>query len=133
MLLVFLLSAIIQVLEPGVKWCLPCSRAYVREFEWWLTHNFYTYDIIRVMLEDILQTANSLESDYDNPSLDEVKKRFSIYYMCSDDSEDWQTGNKQAIRQHIGVVIDFYRRFVSRLSLMMENNPEAFLISVMGP
>lgn len=109
------------------------GQGFVRKFEWYLTHNFYTYETLRSMLDDIAHTADLLEIDYDNPTLNDLKKRFSIYYMCPSDCEDYKSGDKQAIRRHIGVVTNFYRRFVSRLSLMMENNPETFLISIMGP
>lgn len=106
---------------------------YIRDFEWYLTHNFFTYQSLKSMLRDISCSADWLETDYDTPSLDKLKERFSIYYMCPSDSEDYKTGNEQTIRNHVTVVIDFYRRFVNRLSLMMENNPETFLISIMGP
>jgi len=110
-----------------------CGMGYVTDFEWYITHNFFTYQSIKVMLQDISCCADRLETDYDDPVLDDLKKWFSIFYMCSPDSEDYKSGNDQAIRKHIAVVIDFYRRFVKRLTLMMENNPEAFLISIMGP
>lgn len=106
---------------------------YIRDFEWYLTHNFFTYQALKVMLQDVSCSADMLETDYDNPLLDNLKERFSIYYMCPCDSDDYKLGNDQAIRSHVAVVIDFYRRFVNRLTLMMENNPETFLISIMGP
>lgn len=104
-----------------------------RGFEWYLTHNFYTYETARQMCEEIVRTADLLDKDYDDPALDEVKKEFSIYYLCSEDSEDWITGNQGAIRNYVGVITDFYRRFADRLRKMMDENPETDLISIMGP
>lgn len=106
---------------------------YIKGFEWHLTHNFFTYQSLQAMLQDIAYAADQLEKDYDNPALDKLKERFSIFCMCSSDSEDYKTGNGQAIRNHVAAVIDFYGRFIRRLTLMMENHPETFLISIMGP
>ena len=54
---------------------------FITHFEWWLTDNFYTYERMRNMLEDITQTALMLKYDYDNPSLQEVKKNFR-FIIC---------------------------------------------------
>ena len=106
----------------------PLSR-----FEWNLEHNFYTYGTLRKMLGEIQKTADLLECDWENPRLDEVKKNFSILYMCHPDHEDYLNRNESAVKTHISVVTDFYRRFVKRLSTMMDNNPDTNVLSVMGP
>lgn len=106
---------------------------YIKGFEWYLTYNFYTYDTMKKMTEEILMTADLLGSDYDDPRLDEIKKKFSIFYMCDTSDEDFKNGNTSAIRDHISVVIDFYRRFAARMNAMMENNKNTSLISIMGP
>ena len=112
---------------------------FITHFEWWLTDNFYTYERMRNMLEDITQTALMLKYDYDNPSLQEVKKEFSVYYMCERNSEDYRdyqaslVSKAEVVRKNIGVVIDFYFRFVRRMYQMMRRNPDAFLISIEGP
>ncbi len=102
-------------------------------FEWYLTHNFFTYDSVKSMLQDISRTADRLEANFDDPSLDEVKESFSIFYLCPQDSADWQADNQSAVRKYVGVITDFYRRFVARITRMMENNPTTTLISIMGP
>jgi len=102
-------------------------------FEWYLTYNFYTYETAEAMIKEILETAHLLETDYNNSSLEELKKDFSIYYMCPYDCPDYKSGNEAAIQKHISVVISFYRRFAERLSLMIKNNPSANIISIMGP
>lgn len=85
------------------------------------------------MLEDIARVADLLESDYDAPALDEVKEHYSIFYLCEQDCEDWIRGNQLAIPKYKHLIIDFYRRFISRTRQMMENFPQAEYISVMGP
>lgn len=102
-------------------------------FEWYLTDNFYTYDGLREMVKDIEEMAALLESDYDNPQLDDVKENFSIFYMCSREDEDWMNPNDTSVQRHVSVVIDFYHRFAKRITAMMENNKDANVISIMGP
>ena len=108
---------------------------YIRHFEWYLTDNFYTYETLEKMCDEILDVARLLETDYDNPQLDGAKEFFSIFYLCDMEDPDYQNRNtsNEAIQRHIGVVTDFYRRFAKRLRKMMKNNPNANLISVMGP
>ncbi len=101
------------------------------EFEWYLTHNFFTYDTICKMVDEILIVSDMLEKDYNNPKLNDIKERFSIYYMTSQDDIDHE--NKDAIQNHIFVVIDFYKRFTKRIIKMMESNKNANVISIMGP
>lgn len=102
-------------------------------FEWYLTHNYYTYSTLEDMLNEISDVANRLEANFDDPVLVEVKKKYSIFYLCPQDSEDWIKGNTDSIRKYKGLVVDFYRRFVIRLRKMMADNPSTNLISIMGP
>lgn len=108
---------------------------YIHHFEWYLTDNFYTYESLEKMCDEILDVARLLETDYDNTKLDSIKDYFSVYYLCDKEDQDYQNCNssKEAIQRHVGVAIDFYRRFVERLRKMMKNNPNTELISVMGP
>ena len=106
---------------------------YISSFEWYLTHNFYTYDMLKKMVKEIEKVATLLETDYNNPILDGVKENFSILYMCDRNDEDYINRDYGAIPKHISVVTDFYRRFAKRITAMMENNKEANVISVIGP
>lgn len=98
-------------------------------FAWNLISNFYTYKDLHIMIDEINHIIELLEHDYDNVVLDSLKTKFPILdycynekYICPEQRE-----------QYSKIVIDFYRRFVKRLSAMMENNPDAHFISVMGP
>lgn len=106
---------------------------YISGFEWYLTDNFYAYDSLTKMVKEILEVASLLESDYNNPRLDDIKKKFSIIYMCKDRYRDFINCEEVAIQKHISVVVDFYRRFSKRLTSMMENNKNATVITIMGP
>ena len=83
------------------------------------------------MVDEILIVTDMLENDYNNPKLNDIKERFSIYYMTSQDDIDHK--NKDAIQKHIFVVIDFYKRFTKRIIKMMESNKNTNVISIMGP
>lgn len=110
-----------------------CYEGYIEHFEWYLTHNFYTYETLSKMLNDIESAADMLKKDYYNPMLAPIKERFSIFYMCEQNHPDWINGNKMAIEDHVDVVIDFYNRFVARVRKMMIDNPQTNLLSIMGP
>ncbi|MGI6169598.1 MAG: hypothetical protein ACOYI4_07870, partial [Christensenellales bacterium] len=93
----------------------------------------FTYETLTDMLKEISMVAKLLGTNYENPQLNDVKKNFSIFYMCPANDVDYISGNNSAIPKHISVVIDFYNRFVTRLTTMMENNPNTNVISIMGP
>lgn len=103
------------------------------KFEWNLTHNFFTYQALVEMGKEILEVAELLQNDYNNSKLNDIKERFSIYYMTSNDDPDHENVSESAIQKHVGVVINFYERFVKRISEMMKNNPNTNIISIMGP
>lgn len=106
---------------------------YVSGFEWNLTHNFYTYDGLMKMTKEIDEVAALLELDYNNPCLDDIKKNYSIYYMCNQSDADYINRDDSAIQNHISVVIDFYHCFTKRIIKMMENNKNTTVLSIMGP
>ncbi len=109
------------------------ANGYEEDFVHWLTFNFYTYNTLKAMIEDILYCVNLLKTDYHNEYLHPLKESFSIYYMCGKNDKDYGNNSKEAIQRNIDVVIDFYERFVKRLLQMMENNTDAELIYIMGP
>lgn len=110
-----------------------CNGGYISGFEWNLTHNFYTYDGLNDMVQEIDEIAYLLEFDYHNPYLDAIKWYFPNSYLCYLSDPDVINGNHSVIQNHIDVVIDFYKRVTKRITIMMENNRNADAISIMGP
>lgn len=104
----------------------PCL-GYTSGFDWNLTYNFYTYESLKDMIQEIRTTATMLEIDCFNPILDEVKQYFPFQLINANN------GNNEDIKKNTAVVIGFYNRFCDRLFQMMMNNPQASLISIMGP
>ncbi|MBQ3588005.1 MAG: hypothetical protein II977_05515 [Oscillospiraceae bacterium] len=116
------------------------------EFEWYLTDNLYSYDTVRRMITDIQEKVALLAKDYDNPALDGLKKRYSMFYMgyryksiLDSETDEYEifyeldVDEEQFIKDNIGVAIDFYNRFCRLLQQMMEHNPDNEFISFMGP
>ena len=91
---------------------MPIKNRPESGFEWYLTHNFFTLDSVRHILNDISDTIEVLLSGGNNEYTEE---------MDLDDNQER--------------IIDFYRRFSYRLEYMMRVGSENGynLISFMGP
>ncbi len=74
-----------------------------------------------------------LLNDYNNKKLDELKKDFSIFYMCDKEDPDYINKNNHAVKDHIDVVVRFYKKFACLIIRMMNRHPETDVICVMGP
>lgn len=84
----------------------------IKGFEWYLTHNFFTYEAIAAILNDIRKTVDVLAAGKDN--------EFSVNLNNDTDPE---------------IIIDFYNRFIYRMEYMLKVGKENGynLISFMGP
>ncbi len=105
----------------------------VDHFAYHLTYNFYTYETMKKMINEIDEVATMLEVDHNNPALDPVKKDYSLFSFSPKEDPNQMSGDNATIEKHISVVIDFYRRFTNRIRQMMNNNPNATIISIMAP
>ena len=89
------------------------KRRYVTGFEWYLEHNFFTYDSIRNILGDIKDTIEAFSSGRETEYTQKLKET----------------------NTEIELIIDFYHRFIYRMEYMMcVGKEKGFdLISFMGP
>jgi hypothetical protein len=89
------------------------KRRYVTGFEWYLEHNFFTYDSIRNILGDITDTIEVFSSGRETEYTKKLKET----------------------NTEIELIIDFYHRFIYRMEYMMcVGKEKGFdLISFMGP
>ncbi len=87
------------------------KKRQVSGFEWYLTHNFFTFDSMLGVLKDISDTIDVLTSRGENEFTQKLK-----------DVE-------------VELIIDFYHRFTYRMEYMMKVGKEKGydLISFMGP
>lgn len=83
----------------------------VSGFEWYLTHNFFTFESMCEILKDISDTIEVLSSGGENEFTEKLKNI------------------------EVELVVDFYRRFTYRMEYMMKvGNEKGYdLISFMGP
>lgn len=102
------------------------------QFEWNLTHNFYTRKAFRQMLQEICTVAEQLKAYGLSAVPNEITKD---YYWLIDDKQAPvnMKKNKLLTKSHISIIVDFYQRFAARMNRMLDENPDWPLISVMGP
>ena len=116
---------------------------FVRGFEWYLTHNFYTFDSIHKILDDIRDTIDALlagrESGY-TMKLREKRGWATYELLYARDLSDEQVKEYNANRPKedhtkAELLVDFYQRFIYRMEYMMKIGAEKGynLISFMGP
>ena len=109
-------------------------------FESYLDPNLYSYPTMKEMLQEIEEKARLLQEDFENPELNELIDDFSISYFLPNElwdlphQEDWnEEKRREIIRNNLGIAIDFYARFVSRVRKLMERNPDCECICFTGP
>lgn len=88
-------------------------RKDVTGFEWYLEHNFFTYDSVRDILRDIKDTIDAFSSGRETEYTKKLKET----------------------NTEIELIIDFYHRFIYRMEYMMcVGKEKGFdLVSFMGP
>lgn len=115
----------------------------VSGFEWYLTHNFFTFDSMMEILKDINDTVDALSSGRENEYTEELRKKrgTSIYQLLyaknlsEEEIAEYNANRPTEDDTEIGLIIDFYRRFIYRMEYMMKvGNEKGYnLISFMGP
>ena len=95
--------------------------------------NVYSYSDIKNMITDIEKVTKILETDYDNPLLESVKIQVSCIFLLNSFRSFTPEQEAAYIKDNIGIITDFYRRFVKRMEMMMQRNPECSLIVFSGP
>lgn len=119
------------------------QASYITEFEWYLTHNFYTFDATRNILNDIRDTIDALSSGRETKYTIELKKKrgidtFQLLYakgLSEEEIKEYNDNRPTEDDTEPELIIDFYQRFIYRMEYMMtigeENGYD--LISFMGP
>lgn len=118
------------------------NRADAQGFEWYLTHNFFTFDSITSILNAINDTIDALDSERDNEFTAKLREKrgtatYQLLYardMSEDQIKAYNANRPTEDNTEIDLIIDFYRRFVYRMEYMMKVGKEKGydLISFMG-
>lgn len=88
------------------------------EFEWY-DANYYTYETMEKMFDELVEVAKLLRKDFYNPRLECVKEYFPRWFK-----ENPKESEK---------IADFYIRFAERLWDLMHEYEDVTLIAVVGP
>ena len=119
------------------------NRNDVSGFEWYLEHNFFTFEQISQILEDITNTVDALISEKETEYTKKLKiKRgtatYQLIYAKNLNEEEVAAYNANRPTEddtEVELVVDFYQRFLYRMEYMMRVGKEKGynLISFMGP
>ena len=119
------------------------KRKDVSGFEWYLEHNFFTFEQMSHVIKDITDTVDALISGKETEYTKKLKiKRgtatYQLLYAKNLTEEEVATYNANRPTEddtEVGLVVDFYQRFLYRMEYMMKVGKEKGydLISFMGP
>ncbi len=119
------------------------QATFVSGFEWYLTHNFFTFEQMAQILKDISDTVDALTSGKETDYTKKLKiKRGSETYqllyaknLTNDEVAAYNANRPTEDDTEAELVVDFYQRFLYRMEYMMKVGKEKGydLISFMGP
>ncbi len=98
--------------------------------------NIYTYSTMEIMLREIEQTAHLLATDYDNPKLTDLKKKFNLYTFAPEIENRYSLSKAEQeaiIKERIDIALDFYERFIARMRKMINVSGDYTAINFEGP
>ena len=112
-------------------------------FEWYLTHNYFTFDSMMQILKDIGDTVDALSSGGENEYTAQLRNKrgtstYQLLYaenLSEEEIAEYNANRPAQDDTEIELIIDFYRRFIYRMEYMMKVGKEKGynLISFMGP
>jgi len=119
------------------------QTTFISGFEWYLTHNFFTFTSMADILKDICDTVDSLSSGKENEFTIKLREKrgtaaYALLYakgLSEEQIREYNTDRPKEDHTEIDLIIDFYHRFLYRMEYMMRVGREKGydLISFMGP
>lgn len=119
------------------------KRADANGFEWYLTYNFFTFDSVINILNDISDTVDALSEGRKNEYTDKLKEKrgpetYKLIYardLTEEQIKNYNDNRPKEDDTENELIIDFYRRFLYRMEYMLRVGKEKGynLISFMGP
>ena len=119
------------------------KRKDVSGFEWYLEHNFFTFDSMAQILKDIEDTVDALISGRETEYTQKLKiKRGTATYQLvyaknlnEEEVAEYNANRPTEDDTQVALIVDFYQRFLYRMEYMMKVGKEKGynLISFMGP
>ncbi len=115
----------------------------VSGFEWYLTYNFFTFEAIQNILNDIHDTVVALSTGRENEYTAKLREKrgwatYQLLYakdLSEEQIKEYNDNRPTKDDTEISLIIDFYQRFLYRMEYMMRVGQEKGynLISFMGP
>ena len=112
-------------------------------FEWYLTHNFFSFDSIAAILRDIEDTIHALSCGEETEFTKKLRVKRGwgaqelIYAkdLSQEQVAEYNANRPKTDDTNIDLIIDFFNRFIYRMEYMMKVGKEKgyTLISFMGP
>lgn len=119
------------------------KRKDVSGFEWYLEHNYFTFDSMVQILKDIKDTVDALISGRETEYTQKLKiKRGTANYQLvyaknlnEEEVAEYNANRPTEDDTQVALIVDFYQRFLYRMEYMMKVGKEKGynLISFMGP
>ena len=124
--------------EDGVEHSTP-----IRGFGWNLTYNFFTFESIHSILDDIHDTVDALLTGRENEYTAKLREKrgWATYQMLyardlsEEQIKEYNDNRPTKDDTEISLIVDFYQRFLYRMEYMLKVGKEKGynLISFMGP
>ena len=119
------------------------QRKDVSGFEWYLEHNYFTFEQMVSIIKDIVDTIEALASGKETEYTKKLKLKrgtatYQLLYAKDLNAEEVAAYNANRPTEdntEVNLVIDFYQRFLYRMEYMLKVGKEKGynLISFMGP
>ena len=124
--------------DDGIEHASPVSG-----FEWYLTHNFFTFDSVEKILKDIKDTMDALSTGRENEFTAQLRKKrgtatYELLYakdLSEEQIKEYNAHRPEEDNTEVALLLDFYYRFTYRMEYMLKVGKEKGynLISFMGP
>ena len=122
--------------DDGIEHVSPVSG-----FEWYLTHNFFTFDSIEKILKDIKDTIDALSTGRENEFTTQLRKKrgtatYELLYAKDLSEEQIKVYNANRPKEdhtEIVLLLDFYYRFTYRMEYMLKVGKYAHAQSISNP
>ena len=87
-----------------------------------------TKENVKKLCDDIQNICHSMQTNFNDPSLDELKTRFSIIYFMTDEEQtkhDYYNISKDEVKMFIenrkGRIMDFYNCFIEHIKQLADS------------
>jgi hypothetical protein len=122
------------------EYLMPFIKKIKKKSFNYLETKYFTKEMVYNLCDDILNTCNTIMLNFNDPLLDNLKKRISIIYLANDEErENYDIMNmsnedeNKFIENNRERIVDFYNRFIERIKKLVNNMDENKRIKICSP